>query len=198
MYVHALTELYLCVFAQKLRKAAWRLTLQLSITNTFPLKWFSNTVVYNFNSVSSLTGLSQWFLKWQILVHQTEQLHSCSILLFFFYHLPSIPKAAVIPTVRRCCLTVPDLWNDDRGARAPYPSVFICPPPFHHRLPYARLSSGCGHSDGDGCSWSDRAGDPPKVISALTSTCWPGPLARPLQVRGQRVMEGTVPQGKKR
>lgn len=57
---------------------------------------------------------------------------SCSILLFFFYHLPSIPKPAVIPSVRGWCLTVPDLWNDDRGAWAPYPSVFIshlCPPP---------------------------------------------------------------------
>lgn len=45
----------------------------------------------------------------------------------------------------------------------------------HHRLPYARLSSGCGHSDGDGCSWSDGPGDPPKVISVLASTCWSGP-----------------------
>lgn len=72
----------------------------------------------------------------------------------------------------------------------------------HHRLLYARLSSGCGHSDGDRCSWSHRVGDTPpapKVISVLASTCWPGPLARPPQVRGQRVMEGTVTQeGRKR
>lgn len=36
----------------------------------------------------------------------------------------------MIPSVRLCCLTVPDLWNDDRGAPAPHPSVFIshsCP-----------------------------------------------------------------------
>lgn len=203
MYMHALTGLYLHVFAQKLRKAARRLTRQLSIPNTFPFKWFSNAVVYNFNqSVNSLAGFSRWFLKWQSVVHQTDCIPpSCSILLFFFYHLPSIPKPAVIPTVRRCCLADPDLWNDDRGARAPYPSVFICPSPFHrrrrHRLPYARLSPGCGHSDGDGCSRSDRAGDPPKVISAPASTCSPGPSARPLQVRGQRVMEGTVTRSRK-
>lgn len=88
------------VFAQKLRKAARRLTWQLSIPNTFPFKWFSNAVVYNFNqSVNSLTGFSQYFLKWQSLVHQTDCIPPfCSILLFFFYHLPSIPKAAVIPT----------------------------------------------------------------------------------------------------
>ncbi len=177
--------------------------VSLSIPNTFPFKWLSNAVVYNFNqSVNSLTGFTQWFLKWQSLVHQTDCFPpSGSMLLFFFCHLPSIPKPAVIPTVRGCCLTVPDLWNDDRGARAPYPSVFIFPPPshrfHHHRLLYARLSSGFGHSDGDGCSWSDRAGDPPKVISALASTCWPGPLARPLQVRGQRVMEGSVTRRRK-
>lgn len=108
-------------------------TLQLSIPNTFPFKWLSNAVVYNFNqSVNSLTG-GRWFFKWRSLVHRTDCiLPSYSILLFFFYHLPSIPKPAVIPTVRGCCLTVPDLWNDDRGARVLYPSVFIarfCPPP---------------------------------------------------------------------
>jgi len=43
-----------------------------------------------------------------------------------------------------------------------------------------------------GQGWSS-----PKVISAQASTCWPGPLARLLQVRGQRVMKGTVSQSRK-
>lgn len=108
--------------------------VSLSIPNTFPFKCFSNAVVYNFyQSVNSLAGISQRLLKWQSLVHQTDCIPpSCSILLFFFYRLPSIPKPAVIPSVRGWSLTVPDLWNDDRGAWAPYPSVFIshfCPPP---------------------------------------------------------------------
>lgn len=58
--MHALAELYLHVFAQKLRKAARRLTRQLSIPNTFPFECFSNAVVYNFNqSVNSLAGFSR-------------------------------------------------------------------------------------------------------------------------------------------
>lgn len=64
MYMQALTELYLHVFAQKWRKATRRLTRQLSIPNTSPFKWFSNAVVYNFNQpVNSLAGFGLWFLK---------------------------------------------------------------------------------------------------------------------------------------
>lgn len=145
--------------------------------------------------------------------HPTPTQTSCTILLFFFCHFPSIPKPAVIPTVRGCCLAAPDLWNDDRGAWAPYPSVFVThpqpPPPcthtstyahtFHHHLhnclPHATLSYGCGHS----WRWQMflvRQGwrPPPEVISALASTCWLGPLARCLHVRGQVVIEGTATQ----
>lgn len=64
---------------------------------------------------------------------------SCSILLFFFCYFSSIPKPAVIPTVRGCCLTAPDLWNDDGGAWAPYPSVFIAP--FCPRAPSTTIST---------------------------------------------------------
>lgn len=129
---------------------------------------------------------------------------SRSILLFFFYHLPSIPKPAVIPSVRGWCLTVPDLWNDDRGAWAPYPSVFIshlCPPPLPSLPPppppcmldWALVVVTLTVTDVPGRTVLET---PPKVISALASTCWLGPTARPLQVRGQRVMEGTVTQSK--
>ncbi len=175
----------------------------LAFQNTLRFKCFSNTVVYNFNqSVDSLAGFSRRSLKLQSLVHQTDCIPpSWSILLFFFYHRPSIPKPAVIPTVRGCCLTVPDLWNDDRGARAPYPSVFItlfCPPP-----PFTTTTTTTTSRMRD---WAlvvvtltvtdvpGRTGleTPSQLISALASTCRPGLWARPPQVRGQRVMEGSV------
>lgn len=61
---HIVYNVYECshrvVFAQKLRKATRRLTWQLSIPSTFPFKWVSNAVVYNFNqSVNSVTGFSR-------------------------------------------------------------------------------------------------------------------------------------------
>lgn len=178
VYMHALAELYLHVSAQKLKTATQWLPLQLSIPNTFQFKSFSNAVVYNFNqSLNSPAGFSQLFFKWQNLVHQTDYIPlSFSILPFFFYHLPSIPKPAAIPTVRGFCLTAPNLWNDDRRAGAPYPSVFIslflpfpsstATPPLH-RLPCARRSCGCGHSDGDECSRSNKGWELPPPESHL-------------------------------
>lgn len=77
--------------------------------------------------MDSIADLCQRFLKvapfcWPKLI--TFPL-SCNIPLFSFYLLPSIPKRAAIPRVNGCCLTVPDLWNDDGGAGGPHPSVFI-------------------------------------------------------------------------
>ena len=183
--MHALTELHLHVFAQKLRKAVQRNTLQHS--KDISLQVLLKCCCVLFQSVCQLT---HWLSSEDLKVHQTDYISlSWSIPLFFFYYLPSIPEPAMIPIVRGCCLIVPDLWNDDRGAGGPYPSVFIfpfCPPPAFtattsitsSMLHWALVVVTLMVTDVPGRSGPETR-PPPNVISAPASTCWLDPVVRP-------------------